>query len=45
MKKLMLLTIGVTVLYEVARYYEINSLDDVKKLIRPSFKRLKGLVS
>ncbi len=45
MKKIMMLAVGVTVLYEVAKYYEINSLDDAKKFFKPQLKKLKGLVS
>jgi hypothetical protein len=41
MRKLMLLAAGAMVLYEAAKYFKINSVEDVKKLI----PQLKGLVS
>jgi len=40
MKKLILLALGGAALYQVAKYYKINSIEDVKKLL----PQLKGLV-
>jgi hypothetical protein len=40
MKKLLLLAIGVAVLREVAKYYEIASWDDLKKMVMPKLKEV-----
>ncbi|MGZ3899996.1 MAG: hypothetical protein ACXVNM_02830 [Bacteroidia bacterium] len=40
MKKLILITIGAAALYQVAKYYKINSWEDVKKLL----PQIKGLI-
>jgi hypothetical protein len=40
MKKLILLVLSGAALYQVAKYYKINSLEDVRKLL----PQLKGLV-
>ncbi len=40
MKKLILLAVGGAALYQVAKFYKINSVDSVKKLL----PQLKGLV-
>lgn len=40
MKKLILLAVGATVLYQVAKKYNIKSWEDLKGLVMPFFKNL-----
>lgn len=45
MKKLMLMALGITALYSVAKYLKISSFEDLTKLFSSQFKELKGAVS
>jgi hypothetical protein len=40
MKKLLFLTAGAIVVFEVAKYLGINSMDDVKKMVMPRIREL-----
>ncbi|MCE3260920.1 MAG: hypothetical protein K0S12_2561 [Bacteroidetes bacterium] len=45
MKNLLLLAAGGVVLYQVAKHFKINSLDDLKKVALPQLKELTALVN
>jgi hypothetical protein len=44
MKKLILMTVGIAVLRQVARYFKIKSFEDVMRLVRPYVKDLKNML-
>jgi hypothetical protein len=44
MKKLVLLALGTAALYQVAKYLEIASWDDLKNKLAPKLKEFKNLV-
>jgi hypothetical protein len=44
MKNLLLLAAGGVVLYQVAKHFKINSLDDLKKVALPQLKELSALI-
>jgi hypothetical protein len=40
MKRLILMALGAVAVYRVAKHYGIGSLDDVKKLLKPTLKEM-----
>lgn len=44
MRKLMLMAMATGVVFQAAKYFGINSMKDLRKLIMPHVKDLRGLI-
>jgi hypothetical protein len=44
MKKIIFLAIGVTALYQVAKYFKIDSWSDLVKVLSPKMQELKSMI-